>query len=89
VANECPASATRCWSTAFIARPGRRVLKLLCDAHHIFCLALVVCSLDLAIGIGLACYGATIGLVLLALRMTHDRAPRLTSVINPRGRKSN
>jgi hypothetical protein len=62
----------------FISMPGRRLLKLLCNGHHVICLALVVFTFDLAVGIALACYGATIGLILLALRMTHDRNMRYT-----------
>jgi hypothetical protein len=64
--------------TAFISIPGRRILKLLCNAHHVFYLALVTFSFDVPVGLALACYGATIGLVLLALRMTHDRNMRYT-----------
>jgi hypothetical protein len=62
----------------FISMPGRRVVKLLCNAHHVFCLALVICTFDLAIGIALACYGLTIGLVLLTLRLTHNRNMEFT-----------
>ena len=64
--------------TESISITGRRVLKLLCNAHHVFCLALVTFSFDVAVGLALACYGATIGLILFALRMTHDRNMRYT-----------
>jgi hypothetical protein len=62
----------------FTAIPGRGILKLLCNTHHILCLALVVCAYNLAIGIALACYGATIGLVLLSLRLTRERNLRFS-----------
>jgi hypothetical protein len=64
--------------TEFISMPGRRVLKLLCNAHHIFYLALVTFTFDMAIGLALACYGATIGLIVFTLRMTRDRNMRYT-----------
>lgn len=62
----------------FTSIPGRRILKLLCNAHQILCLALVIGTFDLAVGLALACYGITIGLVLVALRMTHDRNMRFS-----------
>ncbi len=64
--------------TEFISIPGRRVLKLMCNAHHVFYLGLVTFSFDVAAGLALACYGATIGLILFALRMTRDRNMRYT-----------
>lgn len=64
--------------TEFISIPDGRVLKLLCNAHHVFCLTLLIYTFDVAVGLALACYGATIGLVLFALRMTHDRNVRYT-----------
>jgi hypothetical protein len=64
--------------TEFISIPSRRVLKLLCKAHHVIYLALVTFTFDVAVGLALACYGATIGLIFFALRMTRDRNMRYT-----------
>jgi hypothetical protein len=62
----------------FISIPARRLFKLLCNAHHVLYLALVTFTFDVAVGLALACYGATIGLIFFALRMTRDRNMRYT-----------
>jgi hypothetical protein len=59
----------------FISVP-RRILKLLLKAHHAIYLVLLMYTLDLALGIALTCYGVSIGIVLIALRTTHDRNMR-------------
>ena len=50
-----------------------RILKLLFNAHHIICLALLVYTFDAVIGIALACYGLTIGFVVVAMRLSQER----------------
>ena len=55
---------------------GGRILKLLFKLHHLICLALLLYILDVAIGLALFCYGLTLGLVLVALRITHERDMR-------------
>jgi hypothetical protein len=68
-----PRCIARLGPTKIISMPGCRILKLMCDAHHVICLALLIYTFDEAIGLAIACYSLTIGLVLVALRMTHDR----------------
>jgi hypothetical protein len=57
----------------FILMRGRRILRLLCNSHNVICLGLLIYTLDVAVGLALSCYGLTIGMVLLAVRTTHDR----------------
>ena len=57
----------------------RRIVTLLFNVHHVFCLALLICTLNTRIGIALICYGLTVELVILALRITDGRNVRYES----------
>ena len=58
------------------------VFKSLDSIHHILSLSLLVMAFDMAFGIALACYGLTIGLVYLTLRITNDRNIRYAPVLS-------
>jgi hypothetical protein len=54
-------------------------LSLLFNTHHVISVALVAYAYDAAIGIAIGCYAVTIGFVVLALRMTHQRNARYSA----------